>query len=364
MPCGALRRLSEKKGRADLPKGFIHGGEKSEEQLPRLYHEKTKKKGRSQEQSLDIVELAELQQTQHFYKSNLFKLEIEQLLKEATIDYTKLSPLENFLKLLKAQIDKLETIDIGNEFEQQYPFLQFIKTPQQRLSLGFKFQAPSRTDLVGSYLLKTVTRPHLNIDIAVEMPSSMFGDKDHRNYRYFNKRSAYVAEMYRQLRRLHPHCEKEENKQSLADRTQSAKKNEVGLVFESELQQFRPYFFLQAWQGDIRRPIIVIKCLIPKGGDLEQNVPIEKQYKMTSWTIRIFPVPPPKTFPERRLGAIKNSVRFCTTSATPDFLVEEFEKQKHAEECLPPTPMYNGAILDDIRYSLKNESLYFPSSFF
>lgn len=352
---GALRRLVERKGVvAELPKGLVQ----SKTDHPLLYHEKNRngknrKGGRSNEKLPDAVELSELQQTQNTYKSNIFKLQVDQLLKEVSVDFIKLGPLEGFLKTLKSQIDGLMNVEVGNDLKQRYPFVEFVLPPSQVLSLGFSFQPPSRSDLVGSYLLKSVTRPNLNIDMTIEMPASMFQPKDHLNYRYFNKRSAYIAEVYRQLRDLYPYCRAEEDVKNGSDNSKNKKRKEKN---ESEI---RPYFFLQGWQGDVRRPIIVIKSLIRKNseptsedsrtGVPKSDVPTEQTHKMTSWTIRIFPVPPPNTFPEHRLSPFRNNVRFCSTSGTPDFLREEFAKQDHAEGVLPATPMYNGAILEDMR---------------
>jgi hypothetical protein len=35
----------------------------------------------------------------------------------------------------------------------------------------------------------------LNVDLAVEVPAATFAPKDHLNYRYFNKRNAYLAHL-------------------------------------------------------------------------------------------------------------------------------------------------------------------------
>lgn len=187
----------------------------------------------------------------------------------------------------------------------------------------------------------------------------MFAPKDHLNYRYFDKRSAYVAELYKQLRDAHPYTKTEEiggcKGKDVPKRrvTRSANKAKSANHLPGDIDEggIRPYFFLQAWQGDLRRPIIVVKCLIPRNPDWKQSVsvPTEETHRLTSWTIRIFPVPAANTFRENRLTPCSNCVRFCTTSATPAHLVDELEKHEHAENQLPPTPMYNGALLEDIR---------------
>ena len=39
-----------------------------------------------------------------------------------------------------------------------------------RLPVKFRFVSPASVNLVGSYLLRAVAKPTLNVDVAVEMP--------------------------------------------------------------------------------------------------------------------------------------------------------------------------------------------------
>lgn len=42
--------------------------------------------------------------------------------------------------------------------------------PLARQPVKFRFVTPASVDLVGSFLLRTVTKPVMNVDVAVEMP--------------------------------------------------------------------------------------------------------------------------------------------------------------------------------------------------
>ena len=55
------------------------------------------------------------------------------------------------------------------------------------------FAPPCRVDVVGSYLLRTLARPALNLDLAAEMPAACFAPRDVKNHRYGDKRALYLA---------------------------------------------------------------------------------------------------------------------------------------------------------------------------
>ncbi len=47
--------------------------------------------------------------------------------------------------------------------------------------------------IVGSFMTQTMALPHTEVDVAVEMPSSLFDDKDRLNHRYTHFRALYLA---------------------------------------------------------------------------------------------------------------------------------------------------------------------------
>lgn len=172
----------------------------------------------------------------------------------------------------------------------------------------------------------------------------------YNSFRYFNKRAAYVAELFLQLRKAYPHSVSEEFQ--LSQNNQCSKTKLSGHdAFDESL---RCYFFIQAHHGDVRRPIIVIKFLISRRKASVKGVPVVDTHKCTAWTVRIFPVPPRSLFPEERLAPSRNAVRFCSTSRIAKELhgyIKYNETTDHADsDALPPSPMYNGAVLDDILY--------------
>lgn len=96
---------------------------------------------------------------------------------------------------------------------------------------SFTFEKPTAMHIVGGYGLKSVAKSKtpFNVDVAVEMPSSIFQEKDYANYRYHHKRACYLA--------------------VLASAIKSSKKK-----FDIEYSTLN---------GDLRRPILLVK---PAGG--------------------------------------------------------------------------------------------------
>lgn len=97
---------------------------------------------------------------------------------------------------------------------------------------SFAFEKPSAMHVVGGYGLKTIakTKTHFNVDVSVEMPDSIFQEKDYSNYRYHHKRACYLAVL--------AHAIKSSNKK-----------------FEVEYSTLN---------GDLRRPILLVKPVAGK----------------------------------------------------------------------------------------------------
>lgn len=158
----------------------------------------------------------------------------------------------------------------------------------------FVFRRPTKVFVVGSYLLKTVHKSPegSNVDIAVQMPDSMFQEKDNVNYRYFYKRAYYLAVLASEIKK---------------------RRSDLGLKLEFE-----------AFQGDGRRPILVIRS---KGDGSEYD------FSRLGFCIRIFPTIPQNLFTPTRLAPSRNNVRPLYISSS---------SAEHT-----PTPHYNAALLLD-----------------
>ncbi|PVI06993.1 Nrap protein [Periconia macrospinosa] len=141
--------------------------------------------------------------TAETFKSNVFKLQVDELLDQVKLNYGKKeAPAENAMRTLKTLIEQLPNrapLSIA-EAEKTLksegvtiPFPRPLPPKDARYTL--QYERPSTVNATGSYPLKTATRDDhgFAIDLLVTMPGTIFQDKDYLNYRYFYKRAYYLA---------------------------------------------------------------------------------------------------------------------------------------------------------------------------
>ncbi|KAG1467061.1 hypothetical protein G6F55_000072 [Rhizopus delemar] len=256
----------------------------------------------------DIIagELEGLKETVELFKSNIFKLEIEELMTEINMSYEKHKTLEKALHTLKATFDSIpngkpmKLVDFANNLLKKNKVAVPFPDPQPSPDAlhSFAFEKPSSIHIVGGYALKTVakTKTPFTVDVAVEMPNSIFQEKDYSNYRYFHKRACYLS--------------------VLATALQASKKK-----FEIEYSTLN---------GDFRRPILLVK---PAGDKSDVD------FSKTKCIIRILPSVDLGVFPKHRLAPAKSNVK---TSADNS----------------PATPHYNASLLMDTSYTANLTFLY------
>eukprot|EP00929_Paragymnodinium_shiwhaense_P112638 TRINITY_DN80904_c0_g1_i1.p1 TRINITY_DN80904_c0_g1~~TRINITY_DN80904_c0_g1_i1.p1 ORF type:complete len:1162 (+),score=270.84 TRINITY_DN80904_c0_g1_i1:70-3486(+) len=254
-------------------------------------------------QAPDAAEVMEIAQTQNLYKSNLFRMQLEELLKEIG-PKPKYPKLENFLRGLQPLLRGFTAKELPEDFEREFPALRF----HQRQPHPFSFKAPRRVDVVGSFLLGTFQRSNVSVDLALEIPSEAFASKDYLNFRYSDKRAAYVGEVHRQLLALQKSAAGGEAKELLQG---------VEIAFGSV-------------QGDAYRPCVVLRPSSKAEGG--------------SWRVRLLPTYAADLWPARLLGSDRNAVR-------PQGVAGDAPGSA-------PTPHYNCSVLEDGRMRQHLETLH------
>ncbi|KAG0124810.1 Nrap protein [Tuber indicum] len=237
-------------------------------------------------------------------KTNVFRMETEELLSEIRVDYRKrMAPAEKMLHKLKNIIEKIPrktgaTIDeVEGEMRKCKIHIPFPEPrPGADIKYKFSYERPAYMNIAGSYALKTVAKQHegFAIDLIIQIPSTVFQEKDYLNYRYFHKRAYYLA--------------------TIAEAIQ-----------DSGLDLQLSYVDLH---DDPLRPIIVAA---PSGSGSETD------FTTSKCLIRIIPAISKNTFSASRLRPDRNAVRPVAERDT-------------AKNSLPPTPRYNSSILADTTY--------------
>ena len=288
----------------------------------------------------------QFKETSQLYSSHLFQLQIQQLLSQIQLNTSSSDQgkeLQKFLLELKSILlsstqdssgDKNSKKDFlkknstflenGHSFKEVQAFLKkhnvempFFKekagpgddSAEKESKLHFKFLAPHALHIIGSFLLQAwIKEPSSSkrqyIDLAVQMPSNLFQEKDFLNYRYTQKRAYYLSVLAALLKKSH-----------------------LNLDLEFEL-----------FQQDEKRPVLILTTTPSSPFHFSHGGKMGPQ-----WAIRIFPTVGPDVFTKlSKLGPLRNNLRHETAQLLPSVPQEEW----------PSTSHYNNSILMDTGFLL------------
>ncbi|KAK0211157.1 Nrap protein [Desarmillaria ectypa] len=152
------------------------------------------------------VEVREMKEAADLFKSTSFKLQIDELLPNVRPKEKHKPPLEQFLLSLHTFLLNIPSSSPIHPLEAARPLLKkgisvsySIPLPTEDSNWKVAFAPPSSITLVGSWGNKTSVKGmdgnKFGVDVAVEMPDSLFQEKDYLNGRFFHKRSFYLAKL-------------------------------------------------------------------------------------------------------------------------------------------------------------------------
>lgn len=248
-------------------------------------------------------EMSQLKNTTELFKSNIFKLKVEEMLSEVRPKYEKSNALDFVLRHIKSRLESLDGIEAASLSDATKNLSKLYKAkikipfpdpaPKADSPLKFGFEKPSKVQVAGSWVLKTAAlRPEgVDVDLVLTMPSQLFQEKDHMNLRYFYKRAFYLA--------------------TIAAALSTDETLNIDISFAST-------------EEDVRRPYLLVKS---KRDDSQSD------FSKSKASIKIHLAHEPDLFAPARLAPSRNGVRV----------------DKDADE-QPATPHYNSAILSDQLY--------------
>ncbi|KAI0292587.1 Nrap protein [Russula brevipes] len=173
------------------------------------------------------AEITAIRATQDLFLSSSFKLQIDALLPNVWPKDSRKRPLDRFLFSLHACLSSLPSIEPSHPLaaaralsedslllsaleRRKYSQRDKTVTSPQNISVPYPlpspaedanwkvaFEKPANIAIVGSWInsvavKRTDDEPWV-VDVAVEMPSSLFQEKDYMNSRFFHKRAFYLA---------------------------------------------------------------------------------------------------------------------------------------------------------------------------
>ncbi|XP_012528322.1 nucleolar protein 6 [Monomorium pharaonis] len=245
-----------------------------------------------------VEELSQLRETENLFHSNLFRLQIEEVLNEMRLKDKYKVLFEIWFDKLKAAIESIEATEevplVDNNLDDKIGVHIPIPDVPNETKGVFKFLKPSNVRVVGSYESGCILGSTVTVDVMVEMPASLFWKQDYSNYVYFKKRAIYLAF--------------------------------IASIIGSDIAESKRFI------GDNLRPLLKLR---PTGKlNKKVNVVIHVSTQETSFKLNRF-------LPE------KNSIR-------PNWY---FDEKSLENTSLPPTPHYNSLILHDLIMSRTNSEI-------
>lgn len=282
--------------------------EEEEDKSQKHSHPPSKK----QKKALSAQEVQVARETAELFKSNIFKLQIDELVKEVKLKDSHVTKIEKVLHRLHDFINKIPPIEnltlhqAENHFNSKKLVIPFPDPKPTKVNYTFSYLAPEDVSLVGSFGLKTgiSQADGMSIDIALTMPSELFQPKDYLNYRALYKRAFYLAYVADNLIPL-------------------SKKNNLPIKIT--------YQFLN---DDILCPVLKLESIKTDNQD-------DLSFHKTKFTINIIAGFPFGVFDAKKLLPDKNCIRVQAESKD-----------------LPPTPIYNSSILSLTSYDYYLKFLY------
>ncbi|KAI5969283.1 UTP22 [Candida margitis] len=281
------------------------GSEDSVDDEPR--HSNVSRKQKSQLTAQDIQVARE---TAELFKSNIFKLQIDELMKEVKVKKSHEEIMEKVLHRLHDLIkeippaENLTLQEAEGLFSHKKVAIPFPDPKPTNVKYSFSYGPPEDLSLVGSYGLKTGINQGSSIDIALTMPRAIFQPKDYLNYRALHKRAFYLAYLAEHLIPL-------------------TKKNNLPVKITYS------YF-----NEDVLCPILHIESI-------QTENPDDLIFFKTKYKINLIPAFSFTIFDSKKLLPDKNCIRV----------------QSESEE-LPATPLYNSSILMQTSYDYYLKFLY------
>lgn len=277
--------------------------DEEEEEAEEEEQEKTKAKDTkkpTKPKQASSLEASSAAYTGGTFKSNMFKLQVDQMLQSIRPRQGKReATAAEALHKLKKQIDSIPARDALPLVDAERDLIKKSKVaipfpdprPAHDVKYKLAYEKPQNVNVVGSFPLKLSLRQSqtpLSIDMVVTMPKSLFQDKDYLNHRYFYKRAFYLA------------C--------------------IAAGLKSSLSNDFTFQFVNFHNNPLH-PVLLV---VPKASTSENN-----------WRVNIIPGVPDGTFPNDKLLPTKNCVRPAKSG--------DDDQAQH----LPATPFYNASIQAD-----------------
>lgn len=259
-----------------------------------------------------------VRETAELFKSNIFKLQIDELLQQVKLKDSHILKVEKFLHMLHDlvhEVPEWEPKTIGEAesfFKGKIVRIPFVDPKPDPVTTNYKVNYKTPTlSLVGSFALKAgIYQPQgSSIDVLLTMPEELFEKKDFLNFRCLQKRSVYLAYFTHHLSILF-------------------KRNKMDEFLQLEYSYFN---------NDRLLPILKISCKPQESQISDYN------FFKTKFSVNLIIGFPYQIFNAKKLLPNRNCIRVASNESN---------------ESLPATPLYNFSVLSSTTYDIYLKYLY------
>ncbi|EDV49121.2 nucleolar protein 6 [Drosophila erecta] len=232
-----------------------------------------------------LEEMKELRDTQNLFHSNLFKLQVKEMLEELQLKQKYTDFIENWMESFTVFTRQLK------DGLMEWTHLEIPMRLSQKPT-GFVFSKPNRDPyLIGAAATGTLLGPKIVVDVALEMPKEFLHKEDYLNLRYDQKRALYLTYVTERLKESPAYAQDQ--------------------------------FYFNYYANNPLKPVLEL-------------IPVNKQVNK-HLQVRVFITAPLSSFKSGRFVPWNNNIR-------PSYYGDEWDE----EEPLPSTQHYNANVLFDL----------------
>ncbi|EFA06414.1 nucleolar protein 6 [Tribolium castaneum] len=158
-----------------------------------------------------VEELNELKETQNLYNNNLFRLQIEELIKEVKIKNKHRNAFKDWYQSFESFLNELPEYNVQlseiklkkkKKLSEIDNFISGIANEALKSDQDFtlKFTKPEKSEIFGLDAINALPGPKLRVNINLTMPRECFNVKDYLNNRYLVKRYYFLAYIFYHLK--------------------------------------------------------------------------------------------------------------------------------------------------------------------
>lgn len=145
-----------------------------------------------------VNELNRLQETENLFNSNLFRLQIEEIIQEVKVKEKTEKKFQQWFTELKSYLLSIPKDDTEYDLSEKTLAKKLkVKIPVgeqlNKTKCVFKFKKFTDVVIVGSYALGCPINSKLRVDLQITVPGDTYTKNDSVNYKYHKKRAAYLA---------------------------------------------------------------------------------------------------------------------------------------------------------------------------